>query len=163
MHLPAGPNQVAYICAKGGGSWSPGAFAVELLLTSGSAGCSREQRTSATVKVNDKPTVTALPPTAPVTICEDSQEPFVEVEFTVQADTTDDITVPNKITNGSRVCTAQTGGPVQGSTFVGEFHIPMCEACLAANGCQPVSLSESIARRVMVVSKQLHVPAGCAC
>jgi hypothetical protein len=42
----------------------------------------------------DKPTITILPPTPPVVVCQDATEDFVNVEFTVVADTPDPITVP---------------------------------------------------------------------
>jgi hypothetical protein len=112
--------KVAYDCGNPDQTfWQPGPFAVELALSVGQVGCFDQKRASTTVMVTDKPTVTVLPPTTPVVICEDSQEDYVEVEFTVQGDTTDAITVPNSITANERVCTAP-GGNTQ-ATRIGEF------------------------------------------
>jgi hypothetical protein len=120
--LPAVPK-VAYDCSNPGRTfWQPGPFAVELALSVGQVGCFDQKRASTTVMVTDKPTVTVLPPTTPVVICEDSQVEYVEVEFTVQGDTTDDITVPTMIpAGGGRMCKAQPEGKAR-PTFVGECY-----------------------------------------
>jgi hypothetical protein len=107
---------ITYRCTRPENSpWPPGVFTVKLIATAGPACCRGEGQAVATVTFIDKPTVTILAPTAPVTICEDSQEPFVEVEFTVQSDTADAITLPTNIapanrgstTTGRRDCVAQ--------------------------------------------------------
>jgi hypothetical protein len=66
-----------------------------LVVTAGKACCRGEGRASATVKILDQPTLTILPPASPVVVCQDAQEGFVDVEFTVVSDTPDPISVPN--------------------------------------------------------------------
>jgi hypothetical protein len=100
-------GDVSYSCPQldGQETWTPGVFTVELVAEAGEACCRGEGRATASVTITDRPTLAILAPTAPVTICEDSQEPYVKVEFTVDSNTPDPINLPATITprnTGSR-------------------------------------------------------------
>jgi hypothetical protein len=95
-----------------------GVLTAELVVTAGPSCCKGEGKAVATV--TRKPTVTVLPPTSPVVICEDLQEAYADVAFTVQANAPGDITVPNTI--------APTGSAAQGNCIVpGSTNTRKCE------------------------------------
>jgi hypothetical protein len=128
MPLLPTDNTVTYRCYQISDKWSPGTFALPLVVTAGEDCCLAEGQATATVTITDQPTVTVLTPIAPVTICEDSQEPFVEVEFTVQADTADLITLPPTI----KPTFTSFGGAAENVQQVG----PDCVATVGTSNCK---------------------------
>jgi hypothetical protein len=109
-----------------------------LVVTAGEACCRGEGRAAVTVKILDKPTITILPPSAPVVVCQDEQEGFVDVEFTVVSDTPDPISVPDLATlSGSGVLECRRSGSLgDGERKIAPHRLKSFQCVNAAASCK---------------------------